>query len=664
MYLSKLLLLLFTTSILGKFIHHKAGYACQEPSSLSKYTPDCFVDLTVAIDMSLSMKSDSNIAKLADSILGDFMPSFNFKETYTAGLAFGALSIGASNYFNNYADICQYIHSAQEQAIQLGLGNANLSEVFETYQISLLNSGRNYKKVLVLLTSITDVKEIAAAKHYSDQLQASGVYIIVGVLGNASITLYSQLGNHVFSSPHFTLSVTNITENICQFGGITVTPAQSSTVHPTTAVPQTTHVKTSRPSIHPSTHPSTMPSTTTSSPPTTKKNPPTTKIPLPSSTASKISPPTPPHPTIISNHGIGTSCSKNVKNAWLDIALVFDVSAAITDGQLEQLIDETQTYILKFTLNQIGQHTTRVAIISYASDATITYSFNDNQSNQSFFDALQKLKNRTTPHNQIVNVQNALQVAFEHLLESSTYRPQVILLTAAAYQRKGFQGADHTAEQIKLNEITIFTVNFNAADGVLNGHLSGLASPGYAYNSSDVGLAEDLPLSLTQVNCFCPGSRVQFKIFNSISKRYTKYADCISGYAGETLPSIISKYGCDSGILAAITSEEKLDFVIKNILEHELFGKNQFTVGGHKIGNNEWVWSGYNGTFPFEDFPPFTEVSPSDKYTFFNILPESTNGFTFKSTGDVARPYLCESRACDADYICDQSVEKKIFKKY
>uniref|UniRef100_A0A914QPJ0 VWFA domain-containing protein n=1 Tax=Panagrolaimus davidi TaxID=227884 RepID=A0A914QPJ0_9BILA len=625
MYFSKLLFLLFTTLALSKVAPSKKSYSCQEPPP-HNFTAGCFVDLTIAIDMSLAMKSDANIATLVDSILTDLMPSFNFKETYTAGLAYGALSIGASNYFNNYADICQYIHSAQEQAIQLGLGYANLSEVFETYQITLLNSGRNYKKVLVLLTSVTDAKDIQTAKHFSDQLQASGVIVIVGALGSASATALSQLGNYVIEATGFTLSATNITEDICQYGGITVTPP--------------------KPTVHVTSPPSTLPPTTRPPPPpttTTPAKPPTTTTPS-------------PH---LTNHGIGTNCSKNVTNAWLDIALVFDISVAMSDEQLRDMLLETYGYLSKFTLNHIGEHTTRVALIPYADDATVVHSLNDVQSNAALRNALFSLNNRTKPYDFNVNVQNALQVAFDHLQTYVNYRPQIILLTAGAYRKAGFNGASHTADQIKENEITIFTVAFQAPDGVLDRNLSPLASPGYAYNSADKGLYTALPLALTQVNCFCFGGKIQFTVSNAT--RITKYADCVWGFAGETLPSIVFQYGCDSGVLAAITSQEKLDFVAHKIIPHDLFGRKAFTVGGHKVGE-KWVWNGYNGTFPFESFPTFTQVSPADKYSFFD--PISSTDFSFKSTGDVARPYLCESRACDADYICDQSSKKRSLKKH
>uniref|UniRef100_A0AC35F8W0 VWFA domain-containing protein n=1 Tax=Panagrolaimus sp. PS1159 TaxID=55785 RepID=A0AC35F8W0_9BILA len=613
MYFSKLLFLLFTTFALGKVVPSKKSYSCQEPPP-HNFTAGCFVDLTIAIDMSLAMKSDANIATLVDSILTDLMPSFNFKETYTAGLAYGALSIGASNYFNNYADICQYIHSAQEQAIQLGLGYANLSEVFETYQITLLNSGRNYKKILVLLTSVTDAKDIQTAKHFSDQLQASGVVVIVGALGNASSAQLSQLGDYVLELPRFTVSaVTNITEDICQYGGITVEP------HKTTV---------------------------NQLPPSTSKSP------LPSPTSNPANP------------GIGTQCSTNVTNAWLDILFLFDVSVAITKIQMNDLVEQTMTYMRPFTLGSVEPHSTRVALIKYASTATIAYSLDDTQDHATFNAALLTLKNRTEPLDFVVDVQNALQVAYKHLQSHATYRQQIILLTSGAYQQKGFKGANHTATQIKANEITIFTVNFKASDGVLDANLNSLASPGYAYTNDDPELPQHLPLGMTQVNCFCPGSTEQFYTLfkNATTTRYTKYADCISGYAGETYPSIVSEYGCNSGILAAITSQEKLDFIINNTLNHELFGQKAFTVGGHKVGE-KWVWSGYNGTtFEFGSIPPFTEVSPSDKYSFFDPLPGS-NGFAFKSTADIPRPYVCQTRACDADFICDESVKRKLLQK-
>uniref|UniRef100_A0A914RE86 VWFA domain-containing protein n=1 Tax=Panagrolaimus davidi TaxID=227884 RepID=A0A914RE86_9BILA len=634
MYISQLLLLLFATSVLAKVISQKPSYAC-------KYNPKpilangCSVDLTVAMDMSSAMGSDAHIATLADT--------------------YGALSIGASNYFNNYADICQYIHSAQEQAIQLGLGSAKLSEVFETYQISLQNSGRNYKKVLVLLTSVTDAKDIQVAKHVSDLLHASGVIVIVGALGNASSSQLSQLGEYVLELPRFTVSaVANITEDICQYGGITVKPH-------TTTVNQKGSSSTTAVTKTPSTTPLSL--STTEQPSTTKipVPPTTTKIPLlPSTTKSPLPSPT-SNPT---NPGIGTQCSTNVKNAWLDIVFLFDVSDAITDIQMNDLVEQTMSYMRNFTLGSAEPHSTRVALIKYASTATIAYSLDDIQNHATFNDALLTLKNRTKPLDFVVDVQNALQVAYKHLQSHTTYRQQIILLTSGAYQQKGFKGANHTAAQIKANEMTIFTVNFKASDGVLNENLNALASPGYAYTTDDKEVYRHLPLGMTQVNCFCPGSTEQFYTLfkNATATRYTKYADCISGYAGETYPSIVSKYGCNSGILASITSQEKLDFIINNTLEHELFGQKAFTVGGHKVGT-EWVWSGYNGTsLPFGSIPPFTEVSPTDTYSFFDFLPGG-NGFAFKSTADIPRPYVCQTRACDADFICDQSVKRKLFQK-
>uniref|UniRef100_A0A914PP44 Uncharacterized protein n=1 Tax=Panagrolaimus davidi TaxID=227884 RepID=A0A914PP44_9BILA len=77
--------------------------------------------------MSSAMKSPINIAKLSNNILS-FLSTVDYTNVYVAGLTFGVSRIDASNYFNNYEEICEYIHSAQEQSIQMGMAKSNLSE--------------------------------------------------------------------------------------------------------------------------------------------------------------------------------------------------------------------------------------------------------------------------------------------------------------------------------------------------------------------------------------------------------------------------------------------------------------------------------------------------------------------------------------------------------
>ena len=95
----------------------------------SPYYTDCFVDLTIGIDMSLAMKNTANVATLDNSILSNFLVEYNIgSDTYVSVIAFGPSTIDSSNYYTNYQDTCNYIHSAESQAVDLGLYSTNLSE--------------------------------------------------------------------------------------------------------------------------------------------------------------------------------------------------------------------------------------------------------------------------------------------------------------------------------------------------------------------------------------------------------------------------------------------------------------------------------------------------------------------------------------------------------
>uniref|UniRef100_A0A914XUH2 VWFA domain-containing protein n=1 Tax=Panagrolaimus superbus TaxID=310955 RepID=A0A914XUH2_9BILA len=170
------LLFLFYTNISTIFAR------CRIPSTTKKSPIGCNLDLTVAIDMSASMDSVTNIVKLSNNILS-FLSTIDYHQNaYVAGLTFGASTIDASRYFNNYEEICDFIHSAQEQSIQMGMASANLSEVFRVYEVSLLQTKRiQNQKILLIFTAIEndDKDSIAAAKYYSKKLKAVGVEIIV-----------------------------------------------------------------------------------------------------------------------------------------------------------------------------------------------------------------------------------------------------------------------------------------------------------------------------------------------------------------------------------------------------------------------------------------------------------------------------------------------------
>jgi alpha-tectorin len=356
---------------------------------------------------------------------------------------------------------------------------------------------------------------------------------------------------------------------------------------------------------------------------------------------------------------IGTECSSNVTQAWLDVMFVIDTSSAMSSRDLLELSGEIATFMKSFNFGQSNDpnsHTTRAGIVTYATGVESRYNLTDVTDEKAWRSEILKLRNFANPNDNGANVQGGLQMAFSLLEAQKSFRKGVIILIAAAYTDAGFQGAAQTSKTIQEDGISIITVSFASADGVLTNQLKNISSPGYSYVSNQEGLYITLPFALTQLNCFCPPSALQFKNYNTQWQNYTIYADCFYGFSGDTLPSISNDL-CSPGVLASVTSKAKLDFISDYVVPHDLPGKKKFTVGLHLADDNQWKWWGYQGDeYSLGNYPTWGQSpAPGDAFSY-----ESTYGFNIKLMpgGDDAKPYVCQSRACDANYICDLSNSK------
>jgi hypothetical protein len=577
-------------------ISHRFDAACNNVNPSPAYS-DCYVDLTIAMDMSSAMGNTANIATMTNSILSDFLPNFSFYDTFTAGLSFGS-TVTSSMYWDNYADMCNFIHSAEETATQVGLNFTSLSEVFQNYQIDLQNSGRNYQKVLVLLTAKSDPTEIAAAKVYADQITASGVAIIVVALNQDNTSPLSQLGQYFYNSSGYTIPITAIPGVICSYGGQTMLP----------------------PTINPS---------------------------------------GPPYDPL--SDAIGTSCSNNTENLWIDIIFLVDVSNAMTTDEITAWATGTDSYTSDLPFGLRGPHKTRIGIITFATNSVTRLALKDGVNADVFEEALFKIVNYVQTDDNGGYVKRSLKAAEKMFNDTMTFdgnpkdiRKQVIILVAAAYDETGSQNAVETAQTLKDDGIFIFTISYKSSEGVYPPGLDKLASPGYAYYSEDMNLPILLPLGLTQANCFCPVGSLQFVYFNGHNN--TNYADCISFHNIASRPSTANKHGCiNGGSVISITSQKKLDFLTDHVLANLTTSKiKKFIAGAHKKYDGNWYWWGYNQTeYPVGHFPVFNPAS-TDTYSYmFNYF-----GFNWSLNGtddkNVFLPYMCQTRACDADYICEQ----------
>uniref|UniRef100_A0AC34FZD9 VWFA domain-containing protein n=1 Tax=Panagrolaimus sp. ES5 TaxID=591445 RepID=A0AC34FZD9_9BILA len=235
-------------------------------------------------------------------------------------------------------------------------------------------------------------------------------------------------------------------------------------------------------------------------------------------------------------------------------------------------------------------------------------------------------------------VQTALKAAEKMLNDTRTIdgnpkdiRQQIIILTAAAYDDTGFQGAFETAQTLKDDGIKIFTINYRSFAGVYVPGLDALASEEYAYRSDDLNLPKLLPLGLTQVNCFCPVGSLQFHYFNGHNS--TNYADCLVFNNVPTLPSLVNLFGCPNGAVLALNSQIKLDFITDKILTNITSGSKikQFITGAHKKDDGNWYWWGYDQTeYPLGKFPVFNPPA-ADTYSYMN----NYFGFNWKLEGST-----------------------------
>uniref|UniRef100_A0AC34RAY9 VWFA domain-containing protein n=1 Tax=Panagrolaimus sp. JU765 TaxID=591449 RepID=A0AC34RAY9_9BILA len=568
----------------------KAAEECENVNP-TPAVDDCEIDLTVAVDMSLAMNSIANVAELVDDLLANFFTDYDINNVHTALIIFGFGEIQNIDYFDNYGEICYHLTAAENQAMEIGLRNSSLSRVYTTYLDHQLITGRNLKKVFLVATAITDPNNIDSTVNVANQIRSQNGYIILVSLNNPNqLGNLSQIADQVFFTSDYTVgNVSNIISDACQFSGST------------TAVPPST---TSSPSTDPS------------------------------------------------SNAIGTPCSTNSTNAWLDLYFVIDVSDKMTEENFVILSGQLATLFDGLTIGQTPKQSTRVGIITYASNATVQLNLtacNAFRLTNIIFD----LDAYHQPNDTGTNIKFALETVLDLKKKEQSYRPMAIIIVAADYDKDNSEDPTQIAEIIKQDGIAILTIAFEASI-VVSAELKKLSTLGYAYENIDPQLFDKLFLALTQINCFCPPKTYQFKIYNDTTGSHTTFADCLYGSDGALDPAIAERICEGSGaVLASVTSVPKLDFIIDNVIHETMPKSKQFTVGAHLV-DDQWVWFGYNGTvYPVGDYPVIP-TNEQGSYTYFNNSFGFNWGIHLQDGGfKNAKSYICQSRACDADFLCN-----------
>uniref|UniRef100_A0AC34Q1U3 NIDO domain-containing protein n=1 Tax=Panagrolaimus sp. JU765 TaxID=591449 RepID=A0AC34Q1U3_9BILA len=337
-----------------------------------------------------------------------------------------------------------------------------------------------------------------------------------------------------------------------------------------------------------------------------------------------------PSPNPLSN-AIGAQCSTNYKNLWLDIVLLMDVSNAMAVPDLKKYSMQMSTVLSQYNIGQTPKHCSIVQVL---------LDLNNNTDFAALMNDLGSVVNYTTPDDAGGNVYGALQKAANIIDTEGTYRPAVIILSAATYSPFTFGNAQKVAIQLMNKGVKIITIAFDSNLGV-QPNLQELSTGGYALTSSDPSLRNELHRAFVQFNCFCPKNTVQFRVNNGT----VNYADCFSFHNSATLPTSMN---CGSGVLVSVTSPRKLKFI--GAVIYDKTNNTNFMTGAYN--SNGWYWHNYHNTsYPFGNFPKVPSLDIGN-YGYFYLVNSATWQFRV-TNGDEPMPYVCQYRACDADYFCE-----------
>ncbi|CAI5441366.1 unnamed protein product [Caenorhabditis angaria] len=365
---------------------------------------------------------------------------------------------------------------------------------------------------------------------------------------------------------------------------------------------------------------------------------------------------------------VDRECGQNLQTLWLDVVVVVDNSAGMTNTGLTQVASNIATVFLNGT--QIGSNytdprSTRVSLVTYNSDAAITADLNTYQSIDDLMGGAFGALGAASP-----NTESTLQrgiAAAEQVLNNGrqgvrTNYKQAVIIYASEYSGTGEKDPKPAADRLKESGVQIITVAFNQ-DGnqALLAKLSEIASPGYNFTSLDTNIVGEIQGALLQINCFCPDLWVQYKADFNDRAAY-KYGVCVRS-AGLQSAWTPAKFACQNfaktGFLVSEFSQQKHDFVFALVQnDPTVTAPFMYHIGLSKI-NGVWSWQQPAGqsVLPLQGYSKWNPGYATSVSSDTAVLNSQTGtnldaGWQNISPYTVSKNYVCESNSCDTDNYC------------
>ncbi|CEF60400.1 C-type lectin domain and von Willebrand factor, type A domain and C-type lectin-like domain and C-type lectin fold domain-containing protein [Strongyloides ratti] len=349
-----------------------------------------------------------------------------------------------------------------------------------------------------------------------------------------------------------------------------------------------------------------------------------------------------------------SSCSKNIKNLWVDMVFVVDTSKGVGKLGLLGIEGAIAGFVsTNFTIGRNNMRYSRAGIVSMGTSANIIANLDKYYNSLQFTDELFKIpfNNDEEP-----NIYDGLKKA-ETILNRSTGNPnrkQVIYLFSSktniecnSVVRSSSTDQDpcRLAASLKEKGITIVTFALKYDNNNNVNLMKDIGSNCFNF-FNDETIIEDMITSALYVNCFCPQPLIQFKD----DTKCLKTAECI--YVHET-PStwntakIICPLDGKNATLANDFSQEKNEFLVQQL---NTYNSYPYYIGLYLQAPGKFVWSSDTSLGNYKNW----DVNEPNLKNGNCVQINSKGKWEMVSCNDFehASNYICEEPACDADNFC------------